>query len=180
MAERTAVYRLYDIAHTLLYIGESDDPGEREGWHRATQPWGRRIHHRSDEWYGSVEDAYRAETEAIETERPLYNVAKSPYRVIVGADGVHVAVTKAEAAQAVMTEKLQRPKQAGSATWMTTPEVATLANPPTTRHTVEREIRRGNIRATRFSRQWLIDLAEAERWASHFKPYAGLRKPAAS
>lgn len=57
---------------------------------------------------------------------------------------------------------------------MSTTEVAELAS--TTRFTVEREIRRGNLQGQKIGRTWVIDQAEAERWAAQFTPYAGLRK----
>ena len=61
---------------------------------------------------------------------------------------------------------------------LTTTKVAAMAG--TTRHTVEREIRRGNLKAGKFGRNWAIELAEAERWAAQFRPYAGLRVHPAS
>jgi excisionase family DNA binding protein len=57
---------------------------------------------------------------------------------------------------------------------LSTTQVAGLAG--TTRHTVEREIRRGNLHAEKIGRTWVIDQAEAERWASTFTPYGSLRK----
>jgi len=59
---------------------------------------------------------------------------------------------------------------------LTTADTAKLTDPPTTRYTVEREIHRGNLKAEKAGRQWIIDPEEAERWAAQFKPYAGLRK----
>jgi len=56
---------------------------------------------------------------------------------------------------------------------LTTTEVAAKAD--TTRHTVKREIRRGNLSAEKFGGRWLIEDTEAERWAAQFRPYAGLR-----
>ena len=56
---------------------------------------------------------------------------------------------------------------------LTTTEVAAKAD--TTRHTVEREIKRGNLRAEKIGRQWAVEQAEAERWAAQFRPYAALR-----
>ena len=50
----------------------------------------------------------------------------------------------------------------------------------TTRHTVEREIKRGNLKAEKFGRNWAVEQAEAERWAAQFRPYAGLRTPKAA
>jgi excisionase family DNA binding protein len=57
---------------------------------------------------------------------------------------------------------------------LSTTQVAELAS--TTRFTVEREIRRGNLAAEKVGRVWVIDPAEADRWAASFAPYAGLRK----
>ncbi len=59
---------------------------------------------------------------------------------------------------------------------LSTTQAARLAS--TTRHTVEREIKRGNLDARKVGRTWVIDDTEAQRWAAQFKPYAGLRKPA--
>jgi excisionase family DNA binding protein len=58
---------------------------------------------------------------------------------------------------------------------LSTTQVAELAG--TTRYTVEREIRRGNLGAEKVGRTWVIDPPEAERWAKSFRPYAGLRNP---
>ena len=57
---------------------------------------------------------------------------------------------------------------------LTTTQVAALAG--TTRHTVEREIKRGNLAAERIGRQWAVLEHDAERWADAFTPYRGLRK----
>jgi len=52
--------------------------------------------------------------------------------------------------------------------------VAAIAG--TSRHTVEREIRRGNLSAQRVGRHWAINPWEARRWAAQFRPYrAGTR-----
>ena len=57
---------------------------------------------------------------------------------------------------------------------LSTTEAAKLAR--TTRHTVEREIHRGNLRAEKAGRVWAIADDEAERWAAQFRPYEGLRR----
>lgn len=58
----------------------------------------------------------------------------------------------------------------------TTSEVATLTSPPTTRYTVEREIRRGNLTAEKIGGRWFIEPGEAERWAQAFRPYREQRE----
>ena len=179
MSDRTAVYRLRDAEHILLYVGTSHNPDQRMAWHRTTQPWGGRIHHRdADEWYDTRELAEAAETAAEEAERPLYNIAKSPYRPITYADGTVAAVTKDEHLRYTVAEKFRQPKETRASTpvdWMTPPQVAKLTDPPTTRYTVEREIKRGNLDAEPVGARWIIDRTEAERWASQFRPYAALR-----
>ena len=62
---------------------------------------------------------------------------------------------------------------------LTAIQAAAKAN--TTRHTVEREIKRGNLKGEKLGGVWVIEDTEAERWAAQFRPYAGLRAhPAAS
>lgn len=73
-AQRTAVYRLYDKADALLYVGVSDRPKRRFEQHRRKQPWWTEVVTREIEWF---DDRYAAEVEefwAITREDPLYNV----------------------------------------------------------------------------------------------------------
>ena len=46
----------------------------------------------------------------------------------------------------------------------------------TSRHTVEREIGRGNLEAVKKHGRWLIEDAEGKRWAAGYQPYATQRK----
>lgn len=72
-----AVYRLFDEARTLLYIGSAYDPEERCKDHRG-QPWWSDVVRRTDELHPSRQDAYLAEMEAIARERPRHNVNGTP------------------------------------------------------------------------------------------------------
>lgn len=56
---------------------------------------------------------------------------------------------------------------------LTTTELADKAG--TSRFTVEREIRRGNLAAEKKAGRWLIADSEAERWAAQYRPYAEQR-----
>jgi excisionase family DNA binding protein len=58
---------------------------------------------------------------------------------------------------------------------MTTADVAKLRD--VTRRTVEREIQRGNLSAVLMGGTYVIEQAEAERWAAQFQPYAQQHKP---
>jgi predicted GIY-YIG superfamily endonuclease len=77
--ERTALYRLYDAAGDLLYIGIAKDPASR--WkshanHPRTSGWWPLVSRKEVEWLPSREAADVAETEAIKKERPAHNRAK--------------------------------------------------------------------------------------------------------
>ena len=56
---------------------------------------------------------------------------------------------------------------------LTTVEVGAMADPPVTRFTVVREIRRGHLRAEEpeGGGYWQIDPKEAARWVQSFIPY---------
>jgi predicted GIY-YIG superfamily endonuclease len=73
---RTALYRYFDAADVLLYVGISNDPDERWKSHRygsGRNGWPKEAVRRTIEWRDSRPEALRAEEEAIKTERPLYN-----------------------------------------------------------------------------------------------------------
>jgi predicted GIY-YIG superfamily endonuclease len=72
-----AVYRLYDAADQLLYIGSSHQPGVRQQEHRK-KPWGAEIDRREDRWYRNRAVAYAEESAAIRAERPKYNIIANP------------------------------------------------------------------------------------------------------
>jgi excisionase family DNA binding protein len=57
---------------------------------------------------------------------------------------------------------------------LNTREAAELAG--TSTDTVKREIKRGNLAAEKVGGVWVIQGADAEKWAAQFKPYAGLYK----
>ncbi|MGW3445627.1 GIY-YIG nuclease family protein [Streptomyces sp. NPDC001076] len=68
-----AVYRLWDAAGNLLYIGSSYDPQRRYQDHRD-KPWWPQVARCVEEWRASRIDAYRAELKAIAAEDPRHNV----------------------------------------------------------------------------------------------------------
>ena len=79
-----AVYRLYDDAGTLLYIGSAYDPAKRSRAHRD-KPWWPLVVRREDEWHPSREAAYVAETESIREGLPLGNKISGPGAVAAPA-----------------------------------------------------------------------------------------------
>lgn len=77
MTARLAVYRPYDISGGLLYVGISKDFGRRWRQHASTKQWWSEARRMTVEWYEDEAEALRAEVEAIECERPRYNVAQT-------------------------------------------------------------------------------------------------------
>ncbi|MBT3164011.1 hypothetical protein HTV80_12915 [Streptomyces sp. Vc74B-19] len=81
-ARPAAVYRLFDEAGRVLYIGSAYDPARRCKAHRG-KDWWPQVAGRSDEWHPSRTAAYLAETKAIRRERPPANRIDGPGAVCV-------------------------------------------------------------------------------------------------
>lgn len=75
---RTALYRFYDAAGDLLYVGITSDPWRRWREHVLTRPWYPRVKSWTVTWYENEEGARRAELKAIRGERPVFNKAGAP------------------------------------------------------------------------------------------------------
>lgn len=69
----TAVYRIYDEAVRLLYVGMTRDVPARLRRHRNQTCWASTARAVSVDWFPTVGRASRAEYYAIEREGPLYN-----------------------------------------------------------------------------------------------------------
>lgn len=74
MSRRTAVYRPYDAAGTLLYVGKSRNPAGRCKQHAKVKPWWPDVARVDVEWFDSGDEAEAAEIAAIRAERPRWNV----------------------------------------------------------------------------------------------------------
>jgi predicted GIY-YIG superfamily endonuclease len=71
--ERTCLYRHFDTAGALLYVGVSSDPRARRHWHNAASTWSSAIARTDEEWFHTRKAALAAEREAIVTENPIHN-----------------------------------------------------------------------------------------------------------
>lgn len=71
------VYRMTDKAGTLLHIGCSYAPLMRVQEHCHLKPWGPDIHNITVEWFDAPQEAIEAETLAIRTEKPIWNVHRN-------------------------------------------------------------------------------------------------------
>lgn len=74
----TAVYRFYNSSHVLLYVGITDSPATRWRDHAKKKPWWSEVAERTLAWHPDREAATAEELEAIQAERPIYNVAGKP------------------------------------------------------------------------------------------------------
>ncbi|WP_329334683.1 GIY-YIG nuclease family protein [Streptomyces sp. NBC_01352] len=73
----TALYRLYDMPGLLLYVGIAIDPANRLRQHHADQPWSFAISRQVVDWHPTRAEAAAAETAAIRTEGPVWNVSQA-------------------------------------------------------------------------------------------------------
>lgn len=71
--ERTAIYRLYDEADRLLYVGITSEPRTRLRGHRRDQEWWPEVVMSEIEWCETRAAAEVDEKRAIEEEHPKYN-----------------------------------------------------------------------------------------------------------
>lgn len=74
----TTVYRLFDEAGRLLYVGTSANPQSRWEQHAREKLWWSSVTRATVEWCASRPDALAAEREAIRSERPLHNNKATP------------------------------------------------------------------------------------------------------
>lgn len=71
--ERTALYRLYDAEHDLLYVGISRTPSERFKAHAHDKNWWHLVAFVDLTWFDSYAAARDAEIAAHLSERPPFN-----------------------------------------------------------------------------------------------------------
>lgn len=74
----TAVYRLYDSADALLYIGIAIVPRRRWAFHAYTKPWWPQVKRATVQWWPNFTEARRREAAAIRVEQPRHNVTHHP------------------------------------------------------------------------------------------------------
>lgn len=93
----TALYRLFDAADQLLYVGISTQPETRWTQHAADKPWWPLVQHRKVEWHPDREAAETAERAAISTEEPLYNTAGAKRSLLATHFPIGQSMTQAQA-----------------------------------------------------------------------------------
>lgn len=80
--ERTALYRFFDSAGQLLYVGVSGDTEKRWRQHAESKPWWSDVAEKTTEWLDSRPEALDAERTAIRVEKPLYNHTHKPSPIV--------------------------------------------------------------------------------------------------
>jgi excinuclease UvrABC nuclease subunit len=70
---RCAVYRHQDADGKTIYVGQSENPDERNKHHRSQSPWWPDVCSVDVTWYKEREEAVLAEAFAIFLERPKFN-----------------------------------------------------------------------------------------------------------
>lgn len=74
---KTTVYRYYDENEQLLYVGITGDNYKRQSAHRRGSSWFKDAVNATFEHFDTREEALEAETIAIRTENPMYNIAQT-------------------------------------------------------------------------------------------------------
>lgn len=72
-----AVYRLFDEAGELLYVGSSNNPERRWKQHASDKPWWPEVARKEAIWH-PWRESWDKETEAIRKERPKHNTMSTP------------------------------------------------------------------------------------------------------
>ena len=73
MSAPVALYRQFDAADRLLYIGITNNPKRRLWEHKCRAVWAEQIARVDVVWLRSREEAAQAEREAIAAEAPIFN-----------------------------------------------------------------------------------------------------------
>lgn len=73
-SEGQFLYRLYNRAGFLLYVGITDNVFRRWKEHSRDKPWWSEVHKFTQDWFPDRAAVEAAERHAISSERPLYNV----------------------------------------------------------------------------------------------------------
>lgn len=77
-----AVYRIYDNADLLVYVGLSQRPAIRIAYHRSSAPWRVHISRWTEEWHPDRREAAKAEQAAIDVELPYCGMTTDLYREV--------------------------------------------------------------------------------------------------
>ena len=77
-ARNHVLYRMYDVSRRLLYVGITANFDSRMDSHRGLKPWWQDVATIEVQHFTSRTAVERAERNAIQTERPAFNVTHAP------------------------------------------------------------------------------------------------------
>lgn len=80
------LYRMFDAAGQLLYVGLTNNPKGRFGNHRDTKDWWDQVSTIKVESFSSREELIAAERTAIGAEKPLHNRIHNRDRIALDED----------------------------------------------------------------------------------------------
>lgn len=75
---RTCVYRFFNAAGELLYVGVASNLASRKSSHRSASKWFGEVATTTEQWFDNRSEALAAEVAAIKKERPRHNVTSKP------------------------------------------------------------------------------------------------------
>lgn len=79
------LYRAFDSDDALLYVGATTKPGQRLYAHGHDKDWWTEVDRITLEHFPTREDAFAAESQAIDLEQPRYNLSR-PRRVLTSEE----------------------------------------------------------------------------------------------
>lgn len=91
--DETAVYRLFDAADRLLYVGIAQNPQARWGVH-AERPWWGAVAYFTVVWHSTRKQAADEERVALRAEDPLHNIQGTARGGLVTGAGVRAALAR--------------------------------------------------------------------------------------
>jgi hypothetical protein len=111
-AKPTTLYRLYDAAGVLLYVGVATNPGGRLKDHAKGKPWWPDVADVRVELYGTTKDTAQAERTAVRAENPKHNVVRFKPPKPPQAAQAKTAAGAAQAKTSVSTSRATGPDNA--------------------------------------------------------------------
>lgn len=80
--DNQTLYRLWDVNDRLLYVGITCQPSRRMRTHAGQKDWWRHVTRITIQHFSDRQELVEAETEAIATENPKYNILGLPKRAV--------------------------------------------------------------------------------------------------
>lgn len=102
------LYRMRNTEKDLLYVGISNDPKSRWEDHAEGKSWWLEVASVEIEHFANREDVERAEREAIDLEKPRYNIA---HRKVATPAELHAILLELQTNERVYLEAIIRRKE---------------------------------------------------------------------